>query len=49
MYGSNKVAEAMEQFLAPRTRWGMMVVAVCVAYFVARLIPWAAAGFPVVG
>lgn len=43
----NAAGEALEQFLAPRTRWGMIVVGICAAYFVAHLIPWAAAGFPV--
>ena len=45
----NRACNEIDRLLAPRTRWELVVIWVCVAYLVARIIPWAFAGFPVVG
>ena len=45
----NRACDEIDRLLAPRTRWDLVVIAVCVAYIAGHLIVWAFAGFPVVG
>ncbi len=50
MYGSNKVAQALEDFLRPsRIPWTAIAFGLLAAWFLSYLLPWAARGFPVVG
>lgn len=50
MYGTNKIAEALEEFLKPsRIPWAGVVVGLAAAYFLTHFLPWAARGFPVLG
>lgn len=48
----NRIAQAFEDVLEqgrPGLPWAAIVVALCIVWFVSMFIPWAAAGFPVVG
>ena len=50
MYGSNKVADALEHFLArPRIPWTWIAVGLSIAYLILHFAIWATRGFKVVG